>query len=67
MTSTQVKGFKKNFVSHLNRLGKSVRKMKAMEPKKRKKIELQLYREVKKEANAVARIDKRYWRLAKAA
>lgn len=67
MTVNKIRGLKRHFMRHLDRLGKAVRKMRRMPMPRRKKVELHLLRDLKKEARVVARLDKRYTRLARAA
>jgi hypothetical protein len=67
MTVNQIRGLKRHFVRHLDRLGKAIRRIRRMPVARRKKVELHLLRDLKREGRVIARIDKRYTRLARAA
>lgn len=67
MTVNQIRSVKRHFVRHMDRLAKAFRRLRSLPVVRRRKVELSLYRDLKRESNVIARIDRRYNRLAKAA
>lgn len=67
MTSKTVVGLKRRFGRHLDRIARAVRRFRRLPLVKRHRIERDLMKDLKRETNVIARLDKRYNRLAKAA
>lgn len=67
MTVSQVRSLKRRLGRHLDRLGVALRRMRRMPAKRRRKVELHLMRDLRRESRVIERIDRRYSRLARAA
>lgn len=67
MTSKQIRGFKKRFGRHMDRIAKVVSRFKKLPAMKKRKVTKDLMKDLKKEARVIERLEKRYVRMAKAA
>ena len=67
MTAKQVRSFKKRFGRHMDRIAKVVSRFKKMPALRKRRVEKDLMKDLKREERVIQRLQKRAVRLARAA